>query len=288
MPSETEQLEVLKAKADRKGGQRAEALQAQRSMSSAESAVVVETGFCRCGAEVEIAAVIIDGKRLPMPNPVCDTCAETEDRESRAINSTAPISVEDWLDGLGVNTRKHGTATLESFDDSDSPKALTAAQRFVEELVASSQHDRVRGLYFVGEQTGNGKSHLAVAIIRAVHEARPDLSVVYDPADRLVTRVQDSYGSGTTDDLIEIRRRADLYVLDDPGREKGTTDALRVLCTILDEREGAPTVITSNALPRELGTRYPNDGMWARVASRLGDAVYRYVAVVGGDRRFLS
>jgi DNA replication protein DnaC len=123
--------------------------------------------------------------------------------------------------------------------------------------------------------------------MRAVHQQRPDLSVVFDPADRLITKIQDSYGSGT-DPLIEVRKRAGLYVLDDLGREKDTTDALRTICTILEEREGAPTVITSNALPRALGDRAKDADLWARVASRLGDEVYRYVAVEGRDRRFAA
>ena len=106
------------------------------------------------------------------------------------------------------------------------------------------------------------------------------------PADRLISRVQDSYGTGTTDQLIERLRLAHLLVLDDLGREKGTDDALRTLCTVLDEREGAPTVITANGTPAQLATRYRDVALWDRVASRLGDEVYRYVAVPGPDRRF--
>lgn len=152
-------------------------------------------------------------------------------------------------------------------------------------MISSGRHDRVQGLYLVGEQTGAGKSHLAVAVIRAVYETRSDLSVIFEPADRLVTRVQDTYGSGATDDFIEARAKAALYVLDNLGREKPTMDALRVLVTILDEREGAPTVITSNQLPDELAARHQEGIEWTRIASRLGDHVYSYVRVRGRNRR---
>ena len=244
-----------------------------------------EPGHCAsCGDDVIVCRLYVGGSPAPTLPVVCDKC-QAEDVASGAA-PRRPNDVQDWLHALGVNTRKHGAATLESFDDTHAPKALAAARRFVADTVAAGRHDRVPGLYLVHELKGTGKSHLAVAIMRAVHEARPDVGVVYMPADRLIARVQDSYGTGTTDQLIERLRLAHLLVLDDLGREKGTVDALRTICTVLDEREGAPTVVTANGTPAQLATRYSDEGLWDRVASRLGDEVYRYVAVPGPDRRF--
>lgn len=229
----------------------------------------------------------INGYAMPLLQVTCDGCTAAEAVEflgRPAVNT--PGDPADWLLSLGVNTRKHGRCTVENFDAAFAPLAPRAATDFIAETLAAGKHDRVRGLYLVHEAKGTGKSHLAVAIMRAVHEANPRLRVVYDPADRLIAKVQDSYGTGTTDRLIEDRRLADLYVLDDLGREKGTDDALRTLATILDEREGAPTVITANAPPEELAKRYRDGGLFDRVASRLGDDVYRYVSVPGPDRRF--
>lgn len=252
---------------------------------------------CRdmCGREVEVTVLYrpvmnalgeVTLQRGPVPPVMCDECAAKEQEQLAPLaTSPGPASMEDWLDGLGVNTRKHGHATVDNFDSTDAPRAPGAARHFVERTLASGRHTRVEGLYLVGGDKGTGKTHLAVAIMRAVREQRPDIGMVFDPADRLIQKVQDSYGTGTTDRLIEERRQAGLYVLDDLGREKGTEDALRTLCTILDEREGAPTVITSNCLPHELGERYANEATWARLASRLGDEVYRYVRVNGRDRR---
>lgn len=261
-------------------------------MSSVRTERREEQGQCRvCRTPLTITALYCDGQRAPMLMPTCDTCIAEEEalfakptgRESEG--AAGPQGTVDWLASIGVNTRKHGNATFETFDSSEAPAALRVTRAFVEDVLASQRHDRVRGLYLAGP-TGAGKSHLAVAVIHALHEARPALSVIYEPADRLVTRVQDTYGSGTTDAFIEQRKRAGLYVLDDLGREKPTADALRVLATILDEREGAPTVITSNQLPHELGARHEESIEWGRIASRLGDEVYRYVLVAGRDRRF--
>jgi DNA replication protein DnaC len=219
---------------------------------------------------------------------VCDECQAAEE-ETFGPGPATPKDPRDWLHGLGVNTRKHGDATLDNFDATYTSKALDAARLFVEETVTAGKHDRVRGLYLLHETKGTGKSHLAVAIMRAVHERRPDLPMAYVPVDRFVARVQDSYGTGTTDALIEsVARRPHLLVFDDLGREKGTDDALRVLSTVLDEREGAATVITANGTPADLAGRYRDSELWDRVASRLGDLVYRYVAVPGVDRRFMA
>ncbi len=270
-----------------------------RSMSSVEAKAFDVTTACRdCGTELTVVHLHVrDPERseddpgawtpAPMLPVLCAVC-EKSDPLDRVTSRHAPRkSVADWLDARGVNTAMLGHATLENFDPVHAPRALEAARLFVDEVAAAGKHDRVRGLYLYGEGKGNGKSHLAVAIMRAVHGLRPDLSVFFEPADRLIVRVQDSYnGEGRTDELIEARARAGLYVLDDLGREKATADALRVLATIFDERAGRPTAITSNGLPADLGARHGFPDEWGRIESRLGDAVYRFLEVSGPDRRF--
>lgn len=219
------------------------------------------------------------------PDPDGMWCYECE--KTRASHIDPPLSDEDWLDVLGVNTPDHGHATIDNFDATDSPTAPVAAREFVRDTVASSRHTRVKGLYLFGSEKGTGKSHLAVGIMRAIHLERPDLSFVYDRADRLIARIQDSFGKGSTDRLIEQIARCGVYVLDDLGREKGTESALRTICTILDERQGRPTVVTSNALHDDLGAKYAPSlrDVWERVDSRLGDNVYRFIHISGHDRR---
>lgn len=255
-------------------------------MSESNVDVRVEQVPCMiCGKSLSLSVLYMNGKRAPTPGALCFECG-VEEELHWGPSEARPIDIKDWLRSVGVNTRKHGNATFESFNPTDALRALDAAKAFVDSVVVAGRHDRVRGLYLAHENTGTGKSHLAVAAMRAIHERAPGLIIVFDPADRLITRVQDSYGTGTTDALIETRASADVYVLDDLGREKGTDDALRVLATILDEREGAPTIITSNFLPNDLGARYKDNAQWGRVLSRLGDEVYRFVMVNGPDRRF--
>ena len=258
-------------------------------MSKAEEMEIrVEAVNCAggCGSTLDGSRLYLDGVAQTMPPVTCDKCIAEDEAAFGGPALVKTADPLDWLQALGVNTRKHGNATFSTFDGTAAPRAVHASEEFAAEAVTAGRHSRVRGLYLVDQAKGTGKSHLAVAIMQWVHERRPKLRIVFDPSDRLITRIQDSYGTGTTDALIEKRRAAGLYVLDDLGREKGTDDALRTLATILDEREGAPTVITSNALPHELARRYHDAGLWDRVASRLGDVVYRYVRVPGRDRRF--
>lgn len=221
--------------------------------------------------------------RKPLPTD-CPACEAVHERGPQ-VTADPEASMLDWLDGLGVNTKKHGRATIENFDATHAPQAPVFAGRFVEDALAAGRHDRVDGLYFVGPP-GTGKSHLGVAILREVHARRPAVSVAYVAVDRLVARVQDSYNSGATDQLIEALKRPHVLLLDDLGREKATPDALRILCTVLDEREGSATIITANYMPDQLVLRHRDTREWARVESRLGDRVYRFVPVDGPDRRF--
>ena len=243
-----------------------------------------------CGSDVTIQRLYVNGRANPLPRVTCQACLDRVNDERSAPPAEAPQGDEvlDWLYALGVNTRKHGHATLENFDATHAAKAIDAARDFTHDTICAGKHDRVQGLYLVHDTKGTGKSHIAVASMRAVHEARPDARVVYMPTDRFITKVQDSYGTGETDKLVEMMRAAHLLVLDDLGREKATDDALRTLCTVLDEREGAPTVITANDLPAKLATRYraESSDLWDRVADRLGDQVYRYVLVPGVSRRW--
>jgi DNA replication protein DnaC len=235
-----------------------------------------------CQDPVKIMRLFLDGEPAPVPGVLCDKCHAEEERIfGGELPEKARKDIREVLGKYGINMRRYGEATIATLDGN----LRAVCKRYAERLCEMGRYDRVDGLYLVGP-TGTGKTHAAVAVVRALLETGASVSVKWDSADRLVTRVQDSYGTGTTDSLIQERAGADVYVLDDLGREKGTEDALRVLAMILDEREGSPTIITSNFMPHELAGRHKDDESWHRVESRLGDKVYRFISVDGADRRF--
>lgn len=237
-----------------------------------------------CGNAYERTVVKFGTRRAAQPAPLCPAC----DKEGAAAE-TPVISPADALLGVlercGVNTNQHGRCSFDTFEAEDAPVALEAAGAFVRIARAAGRHDPVRGLYLVGP-TGTGKTHLAVAIAREIIAARGGDSVIFDRADRLITDLQDTYGSGRTGEYLDRRERVPVYFLDDLGSEKATDDSLRLLYGLLNAREGRATVITSNLAPGDLGERFRDSEAWARIASRLGSMNFRTVRVSGRDRRF--
>lgn len=229
---------------------------------------------------------------------VCAPCveaerAEAEERqrreyeESRARRRQArEASILEILQRAGVNVWEHGRSTLGSYDASESgPGPVQAVREWLAEVRQAGQYDPVRGLYLFGG-TGAGKTHLAVAAARELL-LDPDFpadGVVFDHALRLITEIQDTYATReSTEQVLERRIKARVWILDDLGTEAPSDDVVRRLTLIFSERAGRPTLVTSNLAPDQLEGRHPE---LYRVASRLGPAYFRAVLVQGRDRRF--
>ena len=253
-----------------------------------------------CGGDFNRTYLEIGGARVPGLTPIrCDACLvdeeETPTPPSEAANREA--SILTLLDKAGVNVRRHGRCMLEQgkirgvhFDTSEcGEEPLDEARQFLDETIHAGRWGVVRGLLLMGP-LGCGKTHLAAAIMRSAllsSRIRPD-SVIFDRADRLITMIQDTYGTGGTGKILERRERAHLLVIDDLGREKATPDTLRILVDLINAREAHPTVITSNYKPTGLVERWDGSEGWQRLASRLGPQNYRHVTVHGSDRRSVA
>jgi DNA replication protein DnaC len=191
----------------------------------------------------------------------------------------------DLLGMSGVAMPAHTHSSLESFDAGESgPTPLAAAREFLEAAKRAGKWDQVQGLYLVGE-TGTGKTHLAVGVLRELilewSDESPLAQAVYDYAPRLVREVQDHYGRGGCDELIRRRIQARVWILDDFGAEKATDDVVSVMNLVLNERERRATMLTSNLTPDEIAERHDE---YFRLRSRIGS--FRVVMVRGRDRRF--
>lgn len=259
---------------------------------------VVEVRRCgRCGAEFEAVGYRVFRSVVGMAT-TCAACqaAEEQEREEAARREEQERAerarrdregrILDLLHRAGVNPWAHGRCTLDSYDASESgPGPLEAVREFLAATRAASGYDPVRGLYLLGD-TGAGKTHLAVAAARdlLLDPEIPLGEVVFDYALSLISRIQDTYNTGeSTDEILERRIKARVWILDDLGTEKPSDDVVRRLTMILAEREGRPTLVTANIGPDQLEARHPE---FFRLASRFGPAVYRTVEVRGRDRRF--
>jgi DNA replication protein DnaC len=261
-----------------------------------------------CGASFTYEAHVFGGTRAAPDAPIvggkemfrprwCPPCVQA-DLEARARVGKAQATFENKmaemdaetrfrsiLEGCGGNPWEHGHATLENFDTSESgPEPRVYASQFVEAVQAAGPYDAVRGLYLWGD-TGPGKSHLAIAVIRELLQSNYAGAIVFDHAAELIARIQDTYGrkEASTFDVLEKRFNAGLWILDDFGTERPSDDVVRHLTLIFGRRALRPTLVTSNLSPATLDAERPD---LMRVLSRLGPKYFRVVEVKGRDRRF--
>lgn len=253
----------------------------------------------RCGGEFEAVAVPVAFRRQPIVlQRYCTDCAEANrlereaaerrEEEERLARQRAERAdqILDLIHRAGANPWEHGRCTLGNYDPSESGTGPVAAVReWLEAVRTADRYEPVRGLYLFGP-TGCGKTHLAVGALREllIDPAFPADGIVFDHALRLIVEIQDTYATReSTEEVLERRIKARVWILDDLGTEAPSDDVVRRLTLIFSERAGRPTLVTSNLAPDQLEARHPE---LYRVASRLGPAYFRAVLVQGRDRRF--
>lgn len=238
--------------------------------------------------QVTIREIHVPGQNEPRWTPAkCETCRLG--LEGGSVDRPRPtLGIHDALDRVGVNVRRHGHLSLGDLDPAGCSSAIVRAQDFCKQVQAAGDWDPVASLYLFGTN-GVGKSQMAACVIRALLERglRPS-EIVWDHASRLMTVIQDSYGTGGTERLLRKREHARVWVLDDFGTERPTPDVLRILTDLFTAREGSPMVATSNYDPDELGARFDDLVGWQRLCSRLGPKNFRIVRIEGPDRRHVQ
>lgn len=124
---------------------------------------------------------------------------------------------------------------------------LSSARRF-----AAAQ----KGFLVLLGSVGNGKSHLAVAVARAL-----GCRFRFITQAGLLKKLRDTYRNDKAEDVVEACKRVRLLILDEVGLSVGGKDEFPMLHEILAERHNSkkPTVITTNldreALEEVLGER---------------------------------
>lgn len=242
--------------------------------------------LCECGERFDATVYIVGGLRTGPT--LCPACQQAEDLAEAAYQGTTEDTrpVLEQMADVGINTRAHGQlpdgrpATLANLGPYGS-----AVQAWADRVLAAGRHAFVHSLYLEGP-TGTGKSMLCAAAVRALLEAGYERPIVYDRARSLITTVQDRYGTGTVDPVLDVRRTAGVWILDDIGTEKRTPNAYQILEDIIDHRQGHATILASNLSRHDLDKRWMDTDTVGRLASRLGPATYRRILIEGQDRRF--
>lgn len=192
---------------------------------------------------------------------VYDACAEC--RKDKATREKV-----SWLQSAGCPPILCH-ATLDNFliENDQDRAALGIARKFAADG---------KGFLFMTGNGGDGKSLLAVAILRAVG------SGFFMTHNDLLFKLRRGYGDNDAEDILERAIDAKLFVLDDVGLSTGGRDDIPMLHHVLSNRHDAqmPTVVTSNlTLPdvyRTLGDR---------MAQRFAQSQYAHVAFSGPSHR---
>lgn len=235
---------------------------------------------CKCGAET--SAIRYGGKAI---TAMCQACADAVDhRREESVRAQSEERARQKSDSWPQYLKACADAADEQLHISaDSFPAGTRLGDVASKFIAGflGGHGEARSLYIVG-LTGVGKTALAVAIMHGIYLAAGSRAprMYLDWARRFVRRTQAGYSTGLSDQMIEDRIEADLWVLDDAGTERASADALGILSEIIVCRARKPTIITSNISAEEWSSR---PGL-ERVSSRLG--YFEDLVIRGSDRRF--
>ena len=226
--------------------------------------VTIKCGMCKKETEIEA---------LPADHPICEHgrpegyCFECDsiaaqkgqekirlENEERRLNYLREYP-EGALETCQV-PKKYIGCSLESFQGNN-------------KLLAECKKWNGGGLVLAGN-TGTGKTHLAVALLRELIKAdklkgHGDFITVPD----LLLEIRSSFKdkSDTTEEMIINHfSKVPVLILDDLGSEKTTEFAVTTLYIIIDrrDRELLTTIITTNLSLKEI-----EEKLDARIASRL-------------------
>jgi DNA replication protein DnaC len=131
--------------------------------------------------------------------------------------------------------------------------------------------------FFLSGGVGVGKTHLAVAICRALLEVGQDVLLVN--AARFYRELRGAFNTeGGEESVMSAYCRAPWLLFDDAGAGALTDFERRYLLDLLDQRSSRKTIITSNLTVEEFAKRLDE-----RIASRLRE--FTLFQCGGADRR---
>lgn len=131
------------------------------------------------------------------------------------------------------------------------PELLEAKNKLME-YAENFDRDESGNILLAGNY-GTGKSHLSVAVTKALLEKK--FTCLFLSVPKLLTKIKDTYNADnkfSESDILDLIERVDLFVLDDLGTEytnqKNGNDnwTHTKLFEVLDNRSGKPTIFTTN------------------------------------------
>ena len=141
--------------------------------------------------------------------------------------------------------------TFKAFDPNKQPTAYKACRAYVE----NGTYETGMGLLMMGTN-GTGKTHLACAISNYLLAS--GTPALYDTWAGHLQKLKDEFEDGTRR-YLNLMKKADMLVIDDLGKDKGSEWNDEILYEVINSRyeHCKPVIVTTNKTPAELEARDP-------------------------------
>lgn len=208
-----------------------------------------ENSCYRCGANIKPVYVPFLHRYII---PACDCMvAEYEREEAERQAREKQDHIDRILSSSGLGERFKACTFDNWIPRKGTGRAFNAAQKYAEFLAENLKSGRG---YIMFGQPGNGKTHLAAAIVNVA--ARQGYTAIFERVPMLLAKIRATYDGGPVSErqIMKTLTEADLLVLDDAGAEKCTEWTEPTLYTIIDERytNKKSIIVTTNAGLEEL------------------------------------
>jgi len=212
---------------------------------------LTEVGMCPRCWENELIAM----------QKICTACYEAEEKQKRIDRIKASIVEE--LKKRGVRP-KYLKCSFDNYISCEKMKPIIAE-------IASIDAGFVGSIFLTSKNSGTGKTHIAVALMRKFLEAGIE-NIRFISSPFLFLEIKHSYGGSaegketTERAIIERYCNYDVLIIDDIGVEKVSPWALQIWYMIIDRRDSdlKTTVYTSNLSAGDIATHLDS-----RIASRI-------------------
>ena len=236
--------------------------------------------------ESHFSAGYLDG------NPVCSVCADTGYIGSSMCSCLKELCLQEHKKDLGSifsDAESFETFLLEYYSEAVIPQLKVSARTIMQRNLEHCQRyartfSPESGNLLLNGGTGLGKTHLALAVGKAVGEQ--GYNVCYETAISLFSKLEKAKFTPTDKIRAEVEKieTCDLLIIDDLGTEMSGQFVTSALYGLLNERlqEKKPMIITTNLNVEDAGKRYS-----AQIASRLYGE-FKRLTFLGSDIRILK